>query len=104
MRLLKHRNNLKNYNNISDTKDIQKLIEEENKENEISLVVIVLGETKHFSKEFETYLLNLNKKILLISELDFKFNSIFIYRTNRLSNNNLFYINNDIQFGSRYIF
>jgi len=103
LRLLKYRNNLKNHNNISNTKEIKKLIEEENKVNEVSLVVIVLEETKHFSKEFETYLLNLNKKILLISELDFKFNSIFIYRTNRLSNNNLFYINNDIQFGSRYI-
>ena len=103
LRLLKYRNNLKNYNNISDTEEIKRLIEKENKENEISLVVVVLEETKHFSKEFETYLLNLNKKILLISELDFKFNSIFIYRSSRLSNNNLFYINNDIQFGSRYI-
>ena len=103
LRLLKFRNNLKNHNNISDTQEIKKLIEKENKENEISLIVLSLEETKQFSKEFETYLLNLNKKILIISELDFKFNTIFIYTTNRLSNNNLFFINNDIQFGSRYI-
>ena len=103
LRLLKYRKNSKNHFNISDIEEMKKLIEKENKENEINLVVIVLDEAQKFSKEFETYLLNLNKKILLISELDFKFNSIFIYRLNRISNKNLFYINNDIQFGSRYI-
>ncbi len=103
LRLLKYRKNSKNYTNISNTEEMKNLIEKENKENEINLVVIVLEEAQKFSKEFESYILNLNKKILLVSELDFKFNSIFIYRLNRLSNKNLFYINNDIQFGSRYI-
>ena len=103
LRLLKYRKNLNNYSNIFDTKEIKNIIEKENKLNEVSLVVIVLENIKEFNKEFETYLLNLNKKILLISELDFKFNSILIYRLNRFANKNLFFINNDIQYGSRYI-
>ena len=103
LRLIKLRKNLGNFSNFLDSTEIKKIIEKVNKENEISLVVINCKNPKLFSKEFEAYILNLNKKILIISEFDIKFNSIFLFRTNRIANSNLIYINNDIQFGSQFI-
>lgn len=103
MRLLKFRKNIANYNNVNDFDDIKEIIEEENKKNEINIVVINLKNKGSLSKEFENYLLNLNKKILLITDKPFEFNSIFIYRIERIANSRIFYINNDIQYGSKYI-
>ena len=40
---------------------------------------------------------------LIVAELDFKFNSQLIHRNEVLSNKSVFYINNDIQYGSKYI-
>ena len=39
----------------------------------------------------------------MISEEEFNFTSIFLFRSQKISNNNIAYINNDIQFGSKYI-
>ena len=103
LRLLKFRNNIANYNNINNFDDMKVIIEDENKKNEINIVVISLKNKDSFSKEFENYLLNLNKKILLITDTPFEFNSIFIYRIERIANSRIFYINNDIQYGSKYI-
>ena len=47
--------------------------------------------------------MNVNKKILIISDLNFKFRSQIIVRNEIISNKSIFYINNDIQYGSRYI-
>ena len=58
---------------------------------------------KILSKELERYLLNLNKKLLIISEAGFKFNSKVIFRSRRIANKSVIYINNDIQYGSKYI-
>ena len=54
-------------------------------------------------QSFEKYLLNLNKKILIISDANFNFNSQLILRNEIISNKSVFYINNDIQYGSKYI-
>ena len=103
LRLLKLRKNLGNFSYTLEVNEIKKNIEEVNKENEISLVVINIKNSNIFTKEFEKYLLNLNKKILLISENEINFHTIFIYRINKIANSNLIFINNDIQYGSRYI-
>ncbi len=103
LRLMKFRNNFKNYENIQSTNEIKKIIENQNKESEINLIVIVVEEQFKFTNDFENYLLNLNKKILLISKNELVFNTIFLYRLEKIANNNIVYINNDIQYGSKYI-
>ena len=103
LRLLKFRKSFKNYENIQNTDEIKKIIENQNKESEINLIVIVVNKQYQFTSDFEKYLLNLNKKILLISKDELVFNSIFLYRLEKIANNNLIYINNDIQYGSKYI-
>jgi len=103
LRIVKFRRNLYNYEEIYNTKEVEELIESHNKEGEINLIVIVKNEKLQFDKSFENYLLNLNKKILLISENNFNFSSIFLFRAQKIANNNIAYINNDIQYGSKYI-
>lgn len=103
LRLMKFRNNFNNYENIYNTDEIKKIIENQNKESEINLIVMVVNEQYKFTNDFENYLLNLNKKVLLISKDELIFNSIFLYRSEKIANNNIVYINNDIQYGSKYI-
>ena len=103
LRIIKFRKNLNNYEQIKSLDEIKHLIELQNKENEINLIVIVVDENLTLNKNFESYLLNLNKKILLISENAFNFNSIFLHRSEKIANNHLAYINNDIQYGSKFI-
>ena len=102
IKILKYRKNLANFNEHSPDK-IKDLIEEINKKNQISVVVFDVKNKNSFDNDFETYLLNLNKKILIISNDNFKFSSVVISRITRLANNYIIYINNDIQYGSRYI-
>ena len=103
LRIIKFRKNLNNYEQIKSLDEIKHLIELQNKENEINLIVIVVDENLTLNKNFESYLLNLNKKILLVSENAFNFNSIFLHRSEKIANNHLAYINNDIQYGSKFI-
>ena len=51
----------------------------------------------------ENYLINLNKKVLIISNNKIKFKSNFIYREENFENYFFSYFNNDIQYGSKYI-
>ena len=78
-------------------------IEMISKKNLVNIIVLNVKENKKFKSEFEKYLLNLNKKILIISDGHFKFNNKLIYRHKNLGNKNLYYLNNDIQYGSKYI-
>ena len=103
LRIIKFRKNLNNYEQIKSLDEIKHLIELQNKENEINLIVIVVDENLTLNKNFESYLLNLNKKVLLVSEKKFNFNSIFLHRSEKIANNHIAYINNDIQYGSKFI-
>jgi lipopolysaccharide/colanic/teichoic acid biosynthesis glycosyltransferase len=105
LRLLTFRNNLAEYKSINKTDFAyyKKTIESFNKENEINLIVFDLSGVTSVPSDFEKYLLNLNKKVLFITELDFKFNSQLIFRNEIVSSKSVFYINNDIQYGSKYI-
>jgi lipopolysaccharide/colanic/teichoic acid biosynthesis glycosyltransferase len=105
LRLLKFRKNLINFNldinqNIEDFKIH---IEEISRNNSVNILVINLEKLEMFDEDVEKYLLNLNKKILIISDNRFRFTNKIIYRHKNLGNKNLYYLNNDIQYGSKYI-
>jgi lipopolysaccharide/colanic/teichoic acid biosynthesis glycosyltransferase len=105
LRLLKFRKNLINFNldinqNIEDFKIH---IEEISRNNSVNILVINLKKLEMFDEDIEKYLLNLNKKILIISDNRFRFTNKIIYRHKNLGNKNLYYLNNDIQYGSKYI-
>ena len=105
IRLLKFRNKIKSFeiSSVNNNELIKNNIEEFNKLNKLNLILINYKNENKINPEFENYLLNLNKKILLISNNPFKFNSNFYYRSSQSSNQNLIYINNDIQYGSSFI-
>ena len=77
-------------------------IDAENKKENLNLIVLNLSETS-LGSSLEKYLVNLNKKILLISDENMRFNNNFIYRSEVLEQKYLTYFNNDIQYGSKYI-
>ena len=105
LRLLKFRKRIKSFEYSLDNKVdfIKKNIEEVNKKQMLNLIVINYKDLDFLDADFERYLLNLNKKILLIGNNTIKFKSNFYYRSEKINNNYLCYINNDVQYGSRYI-
>ena len=104
LRIMTFRKNINNFpldlNNLNTLiSDVDNL----NKEEKINLIIINLKKINTLPMEIEDYLLNLNKKILLISDKKVVFNNLFIKKEVYLNSNYLTYINNDIQYGSRYI-
>lgn len=91
-----------NFQELNEDAIISK-IDHLNKKGELNLVVINLGNKSEISNFFEEYLINLNKKILLISKKEIKFSNIFLRRTEFINGSYLTYFNNDIQYGSKYI-
>jgi len=84
-------------------KKIIKEVDKLNKSTDISLVVIRLIKLKKLDLELEEYLINLNKKVLLISDTKLEFNTNFIFRLLEVSSQKIYYFNNDIQYGAQYI-
>ena len=78
-------------------------IDEINKNENINLVILNLDKKKKINKKLETYLININKKVLIISTNKIQFNSKFLYREEIVDETNFIYFNNDIQYGSKYI-
>ncbi len=105
LRLLSLRNNFGDFHSLDHSNfDYYKdTIENFNKKNEINLIIFDFSDLETIPKSFEKFILNLNKKVLLITDNNFKFNSQMIFRNEVISNKSVFYINNDIQYGSRYI-
>ncbi len=87
--------------------DFSKAIPDEisklNKVKNINLVILKLETKNSLTKDLEEYLINLNKKVLIISNNQLSFKSNFIYRVENVSDNYLYYFNNDIQYGAKYI-
>ena len=105
LRILKFRNNLGNHTlDINeDFLEVENKIENLSKKSQVNLIVINLKDISQLNVEFENYLIKLNKKIILISNAFINFESNFYYRMSQIGNKNIIYINNDIQYGSRYI-
>lgn len=78
-------------------------IDKLNKKQKINLVVIKFNQVSKMPLKLESYLINLNKKVILISDKQLIFNKNFIYRYQILENQNIYYFNNDIQYGSKFI-
>ncbi len=88
---------------LDNTSKIIEIIDKINKSNEVNLIVFNLDKLKKIPLDLENYLLDINKKVLLISKNEVTFSKIFIHRTEHLNNYFFTYFNNDIQYGSKYI-
>jgi len=78
-------------------------IDKINKVKKINLIIINLENKKRIQRQLEKYLINTNKKILLISENKPIFKTSFIYRQENIEGVFFTYFNNDIQYGAKYI-
>ena len=78
-------------------------IDEINKNRNVNLVVINLDNKTKLSKKLEKYLIDINKKVLLLSTGQIKFSSKFLYREEVIDETYFVYFNNDIQYGSKFI-
>ena len=85
------------------SKVIPNKVSEMNKIININLIIIKLDNLKKLNKMLEEYLIDLNKKVLIISHDELAFKSNFIYRLSKVDGYYLYYFNNDIQYGSKYI-
>ena len=89
--------------NINNAKEIINNIDKINKKENINLIVLNFGEKNKINERIEDYLIQLNKKVLIISRNEIQFNKLFLSRKVNLSGYTLVYFNNDIQYGSKYI-
>jgi len=105
LRIFTFRNIIKEFENIdlNKTDKIIELIDSENKKNNLNLIVLNFGTKDSIDIVLEEYLINLNKKVLIISKDTVKFNNIFLKREEVVSKYVMTYFNNDIQYGSKYI-
>ena len=105
LRIMTFRKKVDDYTrkNMDDFTEISKLIDDANKKVNVNLIVLNIGESSQINPDLENYLIELNKKILIISKNKVIFNKLFLSRNVNLSGYNLVYFNNDIQYGSKYI-
>jgi lipopolysaccharide/colanic/teichoic acid biosynthesis glycosyltransferase len=85
------------------TNEVIRKVDKLNKSTDVNLVVIRLIKLKKLEPELEEYLVNLNKKVLIISDKELNFNTNFIFRLLEVSSQKIYYFNNDIQYGAKYI-
>jgi len=105
LRIMTFRKEIKKYENINfdNENNIIEEIDSINKVQNINLIVINLEDKSSLSTHLEEFLINLNKKVLLISKSEIKFKNYFLNRSEEVSGSNLVYFNNDIQYGSKFI-
>ena len=102
LRIMTFRKNIGNHN-LKNNNEIINLIDKVNKEREINLIVLNFNDLKKINEKLEKYLIDLNKKVLIISKNEIEFNNYFLNRQEFLSDYYLTYFNNDVQYGSKYI-
>ena len=87
--------------------EISKVVEEEvnklNKVINLNLIVLRLKNTIKLDENLEDFLINLNKKVLIISDKKLEFGKNFIFRVVSIDSKYLYYFNNDIQYGAKFI-
>ncbi len=104
LRIITFRKNLGNFElDINNSNELIDKIDELNKLEKINLIIINLEHSTKLKKKLEKYLIEVNKKVLLISNSKPKFNANFIYREEVLDETFFTYFNNDIQYGAKYI-
>jgi len=104
LRIITFRKNLGNFDlEIDNSNKIIEKIDELNKTKKVNLIILNLGTTKKMNKQLEQYLIETNKKVLLISTEKPEFETSFIFRQEILDQTFFTYFNNDIQYGAKYI-
>tara|TARA_B100000700_G_C14966912_1_gene819297 strand:+ start:116 stop:1561 length:1446 start_codon:yes stop_codon:yes gene_type:complete len=105
LRLLTFRKNFDSLtlNNLDKSDNLIKEIDKINKTDKVNLIIINLGNIKKLNNAIENYLIELNKKILIISNEEINFANNFIYRKEIIDGKHLVYFNNDVQYGSKFI-
>ena len=104
LRIITFRKNLGNFElDTNNSNELIDKIDELNKLEKINLIIINLEHITKLKKKLEKYLIEINKKVLLISNSKPKFNANFIYRQEVLDETFFTYFNNDIQYGAKYI-
>ena len=105
LRIMTFRQDLGNFTfkDIKDEKKIIDKVDKLNKKDKINLIVISLKKDQKINVKFEKYLINTNKKILIISEDKPSFKNIFLFREEKIDNTFFTYFNNDIQYGAKFI-
>ena len=105
LRIATFRNCVSDFKNVDleNSNEVIETIDSFNKKENFNLIILNIGDMENIHEEIENYLINLNKKVLIISTEKLKFNNYFIGRSEVISNYNLTYFNNDIQYGSKYI-
>ena len=88
---------------INNSENVIHNIDNLNKEEKINLIVLNLEAIKSIGENLEKYLINTNKKVLIISENKPVFKTNFLYRQEFIDDNYFTYFNNDIQYGAKYI-
>ena len=105
LRIITFRKELENVylQDLDNTNELIEIIDQINKKSNLNLVIINFENKTNIDDRLEDYLVNLNKKILIISKNKINFNNYFINRSEEISGYLLTYFNNDIQYGSKYI-
>ena len=105
LRIIAYRNKEEIIN--CDEKELSNTVIEEvnkiNKEVNVNLIILRLDETIKLEQELESYLIGLNKKVLIISNNKLQFSTNFIFRAANIDSKYLYYFNNDIQYGAKFI-
>ena len=105
LRIITFRNSLGNleHSNLNETSSLIEEIDKVNKITKINLIVLNLAVETKISPKLEKYLVETNKKVLIISKNQPTFTNKFIFRQETIDNSFFTYFNNDIQYGSKYI-
>jgi lipopolysaccharide/colanic/teichoic acid biosynthesis glycosyltransferase len=105
LRLLTFRRSIGSFKilDLNNGSEVIRLIDSTNKEHAVNLIFINLGELNKIDSTLEEYLINLNKKVVILSKNKLNFKNLFINREQVLNNYYLTYFNNDIQYGAKFI-
>ena len=105
LRIIAYRNQKKlvNCNEINLSEIVEEEVNKLNKSVNLNLIILRIKETQKLKSSFENYLIQLNKKVLIISDNKLEFGKNFIYRVVNIDSKYLYYFNNDIQYGAKFI-
>jgi lipopolysaccharide/colanic/teichoic acid biosynthesis glycosyltransferase len=105
LRIITFRNNLGNleHNDLDDVDTLIEKIDRVNKVEKINLIVLNFENKTKIKSRLEKYLIETNKKVLIISKKQPLFKNRFLFRQETINQSFFTYFNNDIQYGSKYI-
>jgi len=105
LRIITFRKSLGNleHADLGDDVSLINKIDKVNKIKKINLIVLNLDSQKIINPELEKYLIETNKKVLIISKNQPIFTNNFLFRQETIDKSFFTYFNNDIQYGSKYI-